>query len=37
LIVAEVKDWQGHSSERLKEMRDNIARIKELGIEIIED
>jgi len=36
-IVAEVKDWQGHSPERLKEMRDNIARIKELGIEIIED
>ena len=36
-IVAEVKDWQGHSPEQLKEMRDNIARIKELGIEIIED
>jgi len=36
-IIAEVKDWQGHSAEQLKEMRDNIARIKELGIEIIED
>ena len=36
-IIAEVKDWQGHSPERLKEMRDNIARIRELGVEIIED
>ena len=36
LIVGEVNDWQGHSQEQLKEMKDNIARVKELGIGIIE-
>lgn len=37
LIIGEVTDWQGHSLERLKEMKDNIQRLKELGVEAIED
>jgi len=37
LIIGEVTNWEGHSPERLKEMRNNIARIKELGLEAIED
>jgi rifampin ADP-ribosylating transferase len=37
LVIGEVTDWQGHSPERLKEMKDNIQRLKELGIEAIED
>jgi hypothetical protein len=37
LIIGEVTDWQGHSPERLTEMKANIARLKELGIEAIED
>lgn len=37
LIIGEVTDWQGHSPERLKEMKDNIERLKQLGIEAIED
>lgn len=35
LVIGEVTDWQGHSPERLKEMKDNIERLKELGIEAI--
>lgn len=37
LIVGEVSDWQGHPLERLQEMRDNLARLKQQGIEAIED
>jgi len=37
LIVAEVTDWRGHSQERITEMKDMISRLKELGIEAIED
>ena len=36
-VMAEVNDWQGHSPEQLKVMRDNIERAKQLGIEAIED
>lgn len=36
-IIGEVTDWQGHSPEQLKAMKDGIARLKELGIEAIED
>ncbi|MGF7080749.1 NAD(+)--rifampin ADP-ribosyltransferase [Mucilaginibacter sp. UYCu711] len=36
LIIGEVTEWEGHSPERLKEMEDNIQRLKELGIEAIE-
>ena len=37
VIIGEVTDWQRHSSERLKEMKDKIAELKELGVEAIED
>jgi hypothetical protein len=37
LIIGEVTDWQEHSPERLKEMRDSVQRLKELGVEAIED
>ncbi|MGF7080744.1 NAD(+)--rifampin ADP-ribosyltransferase [Mucilaginibacter sp. UYCu711] len=37
LVIGEVTEWGGHSPERLKEMKDNIQRLKELGIEAIQD
>jgi rifampin ADP-ribosylating transferase len=36
-VLGEVSDWQGHSPEQLKAMKDSINRLKELGIEAIED
>ena len=36
-VTGEVTDWQGHSPEALKTMRDNLERMKQLGIEAIED
>lgn len=36
-IIGEVLDWQGHSSEQLKAMKDNLERLKQQGIEAIED
>ena len=36
-VIGEVKDWQGHSPEELKSMRDNLERLERLGIEAIED
>lgn len=37
-VTGEVRDWVGHSPERLQEMRDNLARLKNEGIAtIIED
>lgn len=36
-VVGEVKDWQGHSPEQLKAMKDGLAKLKEQGIEAIED
>jgi rifampin ADP-ribosylating transferase len=36
-VIGEVTEWQGHTPEELKEMRDGIERIKQLGIEAIED
>jgi len=36
-VFGEVKDWQGHSPEQLKAMKDNLERLKQLGIEAIED
>lgn len=37
LITGEVTDWQGHSPEQLKAMKDHLEQLKELGIEAIED
>ena len=36
-VVGEVKEWQGHAPEQLKAMKDNLERLKQLGIEAIED
>ena len=36
-VIGEVADWQGHSPEQLRAMKDNLERLKQLGIEAIED
>jgi rifampin ADP-ribosylating transferase len=36
-VIGEITNWQGHSPEQLKAMKDGLARLKELGIEAIED
>src|SRR5688572_20871264 len=36
-VIDEVTDWQDHSPEQLKAMKDHLERLKQLGIEAIED
>lgn len=36
-VIGEVTDWQGHSPEALKAMRDNLERLERLGVEPIDD
>ena len=36
-IVGEVREWQGHSPEALKTMKDHLARLKHLGVEAVDD
>jgi hypothetical protein len=36
-ITGEVTDWQGHSPERLKAMKDHLAHLERLGVEAILD
>lgn len=36
-VTGEVTGWQEHSPKKLQEMRGNLARLKQLGIEAIED
>ncbi|MEG4518239.1 MULTISPECIES: NAD(+)--rifampin ADP-ribosyltransferase [unclassified Microcoleus] len=36
-VTGEVMDWQGHSPEALKAMKDNIERLRQLGVEAIDD
>jgi rifampin ADP-ribosylating transferase len=36
-VTGEVRKWQGHAPEQLKAMKDHLDRLKELGIEAIED
>lgn len=36
-IVGEVEDWKGHSPEVLKGMLDHLARLREQGLDVIED
>lgn len=36
-VVGEITVWQKHSSEQVKAMREGLARLKEAGIEAIED
>lgn len=35
-VTGEVTEWQGHSPERLKEMKDHLERLKVQGIEAID-
>ena len=36
-VTSEITNWQGHSSEQLKAMKEHLERLKQLGIEAIED
>lgn len=36
-VIGEVKDWQGHAPEQLQAMKDHLQKLKEQGIEAIED
>ncbi len=36
-VTGEITDWQGHSPEQLKTMKDNIERLARLGFGAIED
>ena len=36
-VTGEIKDWQGHTEEQLKAMKDRLEKLKRLGIEAIED
>lgn len=36
-VIAEVMEWKGHSTEQLTAMKEHLERLKELGIEAIED
>jgi len=36
-VIGEITEWQGHSPEQLKAMKDYLERLKQLGIEAIED
>ena len=36
-VVGEVSVWQGHSPEQVKTMKDNLEKLKQQGIEAIED
>lgn len=36
-VTGEVMDWPGHPPEQLKAMKDNVERLKALGVEAIED
>lgn len=36
-VTGEVTDWQGHSPEQLKAMKDTLEQLSRQGVEIIED
>jgi hypothetical protein len=36
-VTGEVRDWQGHSPKELKAMKDGLERLRQLGVEAIED
>jgi hypothetical protein len=36
-VTGELMDWQGHSAEQIKVMKDNLEKLKQQGIEAIED
>jgi hypothetical protein len=36
-VIGEVMDWTGHSAEQLKTMHEHLERLKQAGVEAIED
>ena len=36
-VVAEVTNWEGHAPDVLQAMLDNLARLREQGLDVIED
>jgi hypothetical protein len=36
-VIGEVIEWQGHPAEELKKMKDGVERLRQLGVEAIED
>lgn len=36
-VIGECADWQGHSPEELKAMKDNLEELKRLGVEAIDE
>lgn len=36
-VTGEVMGWQGHSPQEIQTMKDNLERLRQLGIEAIED
>lgn len=36
-VIGEVKEWEGHSPEALKAMKDHLERLKQLGVEAVDD
>ncbi len=36
-VISEITEWQGHTPEQLKTMKDNLERLRQQGIEAIED
>jgi rifampin ADP-ribosylating transferase len=36
-VVGEISKWKGHSPEALKNMKDNLNKLKEQGIEAINE
>src|SRR5580658_7925286 len=37
LVMGEFTEWQGHAPEVLQAMKDNVERLRQLGVEAIED
>ncbi len=37
LVTGELTDWEGHAPDVLQAMKDNLERLKQLGIEAIDD
>lgn len=37
LVTGELTDWEGHPPEQLQAMKDHLARLKQQGIEAIDD
>ena len=36
-VVGEVTNWQGHPAEQVKGMKDHLEKLRQQGIEAIED